>query len=326
MLAVLLATGFAAPVPLNAQMLSEQARAAPEPAGPRLSIEELRKRHGLPESRFTTIAGVPVHYTDQGRGPVIVLLHGSYLDLTSWDDWVAEFGKDHRVIRLDRVRFGLTGTFADRPPDYVAEQIVLDGLIDQLKLDRFTLVGSSSGGVVAAQYADRHPDKVSRLVLMNFPLGHGRIQAMGPSANPSPRRVQAPADRIDDLLRYNLADHEVITPTLVARLADFSYREDPSGAIASAFGKASSFTESDRAEMLGRIRQPTLVIWSDRNRTLPVAEGEAAFAAIGARTKYFTVVQNAGHMVPLEAGRETAVLARRFMAGRKLPARLARQK
>lgn len=294
--------------PLGASARTPVVGDAARPSG--LSIAELRTRHALPESRFIEIAGVPVHYTDQGKGPVVVLLHGSYLDLTSWDDWVADLARDHRVIRMDRIRFGLTGHFPDRAPDYAAEQLVLDGLVDALKLDRFALAGSSSGGIVAAQYADRHPDKVSRLILMNFPLGHGRISMAGPTRN----EAQTPAERMDMLLRYNLVDHRVITPKLLARLTDFADRQDPTGAIAGQFKAASALAEGDRAAMLGRLRMPTLVMWAERNRTLPVAEGRAAFDAIGAKDKRFVVVKRAGHMMPLEAGARSVRTARRFLA------------
>jgi len=59
----------------------------------------------------------------------------------------------------------------------------------------------------------------------------------------------------------------------------------------------------------------TLVVWSAENRTLPIENGKAAFAAIGAAEKHFLLIENAGHMFPLERGTETAGAVRPFLSG-----------
>ena len=297
------------------------ARAAAAAAEPELSLETLRARYTLPTSRFVTLGGLPVHYTDQGRGPVIVLLHSSYLDLTAWDAWVAEFARDHRVIRLDRLRYGLTGVYTGEPVDYPQEQKMLDAVVAHLKLGRFTLVGTSSGGIVAAQYADRHPEKVERLILANFPLGAGRITSTRPVPAPgAPPPVRSAAERIGTILDKNVVDRRVLTPQVVRRLVDLDNREDPDGKIRGAFVVGASYAEGDRAAMLQRLKMPTLVLWSAENRTVAVADGEAAFRAIGATDKAWVVIPDAGHMLPLEKGADSAAVARKFLEGARVGA------
>jgi pimeloyl-ACP methyl ester carboxylesterase len=259
-----------------------------------------------------------VHYTDQGRGPVVVLLHASYLDLTSWDDWVRDLARDHRVLRIDRLRFGLTGTYPGNIVDYDHEVALLEAFVADRKLKHFALVGASSGGMVAALYAQRHPGQLDNLILMNFPLGHARI-----AAAPSVPTAPGGAARMRMILENNMVDQRAITPALVQRLGDFADREDEGGAVAASFDKAAALTEADRVRILGQIRTRTMVVWSAENRTLPLSAGQAAFAAIGAPQKYLTVVENAGHMVPLERGPDTALLARHFLAGHIPPATLA---
>jgi pimeloyl-ACP methyl ester carboxylesterase len=280
-------------------------------------LAELRRRYSLPESRFGTFSGIPGHYTDEGEGPVILFLHSSFLDLTSWADWVAEYRRDHRVICLDRLRFGLTGHAATGPLDYADEHGFVCAFVDAMGLDRFTIVGSSSGGLVAARYAADHPERVERAILINFPLGHGRIRSGGDAPLPPPDQPEA---MMRALLERNLVDGSVVTDALVARLTDFSRREDPGGAAAGAWTQAAKLTEADRAAMLGRIAVPTLVLWSAQNRTLPVANGEAAFAAVGSAEKYFTLIEGAGHMFPLERGAETAAAMRPFLRGKAVGA------
>jgi pimeloyl-ACP methyl ester carboxylesterase len=278
----------------------------------RIPLDELRRRYALPNSRFGMFGGVPGHYTDEGQGPVIVLLHSSFLDLTSWDSWVAEFARNHRVICLDRLRFGLTGLPPIDVLDYADEHDFVSAFVDALGLDRFTIAGSSSGGFVAARYAAEHPERVARAILVNFPLGHARIKTGGDAPMPPPDQPEAV---MRALLERNLVDASIATEAVVARLTDFSLREDPTGAAASAWKQAANLSEDDRVAMLAKITVPSLVIWSAENRTLPVENGQAAFEAIGAADKHFLLIENAGHMFPLERGAETAAAVRPFLGG-----------
>jgi pimeloyl-ACP methyl ester carboxylesterase len=283
----------------------------------RLSLDELRRRHALPNSRFGIFGGIPGHYTDEGEGEVLLLLHSSFLDLTSWASWVDAFFADYRVICLDRLRFGLTGHAADHPIDYADEHAFVSAFIEAMGLERFVIAGSSSGGLVAARYAADHPERVERAILVNFPLGHDRIKTGGDAPLPPPDQPEA---MMRALLERNLIDQSIVTDATVARLTEFSRREDPGGAAAGAWQQAASLSEADRKAMLSRIVVPSLVIWSAENRTLPIENGKAAFDAIGAAEKYFLLIENAGHMFPLERGAATAEAVRPFLEGKPVNA------
>lgn len=281
------------------------------------SLEDLRKRYRLPESKFVTLDGIPVHYTDQGEGPVLVLVHGSFFDLTSYDSWLAAF-PDHRVIRYDRLRWGLTGQGSGPTIDYADEERLLASLADHLGLKRFVLAGSSSGGMTAAAYAANHPDRVAQLVLINFPLGHARINNAGAPKQPASEPL-APIPMMRRLLHANFADPSLITETIVQRFGDMMDREDPTGSIRSSYAQAALLSEAERAKLLGKLTMPTLVMWSEHNRTLPVENGVAAFRAVGSANKQFTIIKGAGHMLPLEKGELSGKVARRFFDGERLP-------
>lgn len=279
------------------------------------TLDQLRSRHTLARSRFGEFGRVPVHYMDEGAGDKlpIVLVHGSFLDLTSWDSWAAELGRDRRVLRFDRLRFGLTGHANDGPIDYADEGALLEAFVDGLQLARFSLAGTSSGGMIAARYAAMHPERVDRLILMNFPIGHDRIRPVDAVAEPA--HAPGPREMIRDVVRGNLVDTSVADDTLLERLADYAQREDPAGAGAGAWNKAKSFTEDARRALLARISAPTLVVWSEHNRTLPVENGAIALDAVGAADKHLLIVSKAGHMHPLEKGAQSSREARVFLDG-----------
>ena len=68
---------------------------------PDLPLDYLEKKYAGPDSRFTHVQGMRVHYRDQGQGPVLVLLHGTAASLHTWDGWVEALASDFRVVRMD---------------------------------------------------------------------------------------------------------------------------------------------------------------------------------------------------------------------------------
>jgi pimeloyl-ACP methyl ester carboxylesterase len=300
--------------------------AAPALAEGQRPLADLIKDYSLPESKFAEFDGARVHYVEQGEGPVVVLLHGSYYSLREWGDWAEELSQNFRVIRMDRLRFGLTQGFPDGEVSYSREADLVAGFVNALGLKHFALAGASSGGIVAALYADQHPDQVDRLLLFNFPLGHSRITGSETlrlqSIENMKRGWQYPS--FTELqLKDSLVDHSKITPELVQRMTDFANREDPAQASRTAFGAAAAFGEAERAAMLGRLKMPVLVMWSEKNATLPLEDGRAAYAAIGAAQKKFVVATGIGHAAPLEGGPATAAAAHRFFKGGWPPASFA---
>ena len=70
---------------------------------------QLRAKYGLPGSHFIEIDGEPIHYSDEGEGEAIVLVHGTFGSLRMWKDWVATLGGRYRIVRFDRPPYGLSG-------------------------------------------------------------------------------------------------------------------------------------------------------------------------------------------------------------------------
>ena len=107
-----------------------------------------------------------VHYSDQGTGNCIVLLHGFLEDLSMWDKVVEALKKTHRVICIDLLGHGKTENMG-----YIhtmeAQSNMIKQLLDSLNLNRCTLIGHSMGGYIALAFADMYPEYTSALCLMN---------------------------------------------------------------------------------------------------------------------------------------------------------------
>lgn len=120
---------------------------------------------------FATIDGQPLHYLDQGQGPV-VLLGSSYLwDHSMWAPQIDALSKHYRVIVPELWGHGQSGRLPEGMSslDDLARQTL--ELMDHLDIDCFNLVGLSVGGMWGARLALAAPERVQSLVLMDTYVG-----------------------------------------------------------------------------------------------------------------------------------------------------------
>ena len=104
-----------------------------------------------------------LRYQLDGHGPDVVLIHAFQMDLREWDEVVPGLVQSRRVLRYD-VRGHGRSRFTEPLPSPVADLLAL---LDELKIGRAVLVGSSMGSTIALEFALTHPDRVDRLILMS---------------------------------------------------------------------------------------------------------------------------------------------------------------
>jgi pimeloyl-ACP methyl ester carboxylesterase len=112
------------------------------------------------------VNGTRLYYEMEGKGPAVVLVHGGLVDSRLWNDQMKTFAKHHRVVRYDLRAMGRSAA-APQPFSHIED---LRALMDFLKIERATLVGLSLGGIIAADFALEHPERVDRLVLVGAGL------------------------------------------------------------------------------------------------------------------------------------------------------------
>lgn len=128
-------------------------------------------QHASPVLHQVRVNGAALHYTDQGKGPVVVLLHGGMEDYRAWDAQIAPLSKQFRVIAYSR-RFNYPNHNKISSPDHSAIHDAEDlaALVQALKLGRVQIVSHSYGAYVALMLAAKHPQLVRALVLSEPPL------------------------------------------------------------------------------------------------------------------------------------------------------------
>lgn len=120
---------------------------------------------------FATIDGQPLHYLDQGQGPVVVLGSSYLWDHTMWAPQIDALSKHYRVIVPELWGHGQSGRLPEGMSslDDLARQTL--ELMDHLDIDCFNLVGLSVGGMWGARLAMAAPERVQSLVLMDTYVG-----------------------------------------------------------------------------------------------------------------------------------------------------------
>ncbi len=128
------------------------------------------------ESHFLPVSGGRLHYVDEGRGEVLLCVHGNPTWSFAWRNVIRRFLDRYRVIALDHLGCG----FSSKPQAYpyqLANHIAnLQTLIDHLQLRQITLVAHDWGGAIGMGAAGQRPELFSRLILMN--TGAFRSQAI----------------------------------------------------------------------------------------------------------------------------------------------------
>tara|TARA_R110002049_G_scaffold90686_2_gene227152 strand:- start:73681 stop:74460 length:780 start_codon:yes stop_codon:yes gene_type:complete len=109
---------------------------------------------------------INIFYTDTGKGNPVVFLHGFLETSNIWNPFVSNISQNHRVVCIDLLGHGSTGCLGYiHTMELMAECV--EAVLKHLKITESTLVGHSMGGYVALAFAEKNPNALKGLCLMN---------------------------------------------------------------------------------------------------------------------------------------------------------------
>jgi pimeloyl-ACP methyl ester carboxylesterase len=257
-------------------------------------------RAGAP-GMFVQLRDGVTHYdlTGPDTGRTIVLLSGATVPFYIWDPTREALTADgFRVLRYDYFGRG----FSDRPKlryDLATFDRQLTDLLDTLGVrGPVDVAGISMGGVVAANFADRHPDRVRSLTLVAPGFGvmaDTPFPLCIPGVGEFVMTVAAPAmakGQRDDFL------HPERHSDWVERYeVQMQYEGFRRGMLETVRGdvfkrRATSFTA------LAQSRTPMLILWGTADRTVPFSRSDTARAAFPRAE--FHAIDGAAHLPQIE--------------------------
>ncbi|MGR3702669.1 MAG: alpha/beta fold hydrolase [Paracoccaceae bacterium] len=120
-----------------------------------------------PRGQFLDLPGGRLHYTDEGSGPAIVMVHGLGGQMGNFNLALTPLlTASHRVIVIDRPGMGYSDRAPDAPANPRAQAATVAAVIEKLGLDRPLVVGHSLGGAIALCLAMDHPERTRGLALL----------------------------------------------------------------------------------------------------------------------------------------------------------------
>lgn len=270
----------------------------------------------LAAARDVTASGVRLRVVERGDGPTLVLLHSLFMDHSTWSAVAGELCRDYRVITPDLPGYGES----EKPApsrfayDVNAFTSAVADLYAALSLGRASVVGHGLGGSIALTLAARHPELVSKLVVIDplsesaEPWLYGRLAHLPLAGSLVFKQLLGRG-----LFGAYFRELFLAEPASVSneRLDNYYLSFNTPAARGSVLATLRATVDARPvAAQTSRIQKPTLVLWGRRDRLLPPSVGQRLAREIrGARFELL----DAGHAPQEEKPRELADALRRFL-------------
>ncbi|NRI68823.1 alpha/beta fold hydrolase [Rhodococcus sp. MS16] len=251
-----------------------------------------------------------LHYHEAGKGPPLLLLHGSGIGVSGWRNYRGNldvFAEHFHCYILEFPGFGISDSVGGQPMMTAASSVVR--FMKTLKIEAAAIIGNSMGGIVGANVAMTHPHLVTKLVT---------IGGIGPnifSQNPSEgtRLLQEFADgpsreKLVRWLNCMVYDPAVITDERIDERWEASSDPASHESLSAMYGSKAiaerqhSMGNSDTPpywSMLHKVKCPTLLTWGRDDRQCPPDMAMIPMRYIPNAELH--IFPNCGHWVMIEA-------------------------
>ncbi len=267
----------------------------------------MKAKYGGGASQFAELQpGLNVHYRDEGKrdGRVLVLIHGSNASLHTWEPWVKILGQDYRIISMDLPGHGLTGVNPAGVYDNASYVGVVDDLLSKLGVTEAVIGGNSMGGAVSWMYALANPEKTEALLLVDaggqpqakpdeLPIG---FRLMRTPVIKEAARLIAPRSIFESSIKNTMSVRSKIDDALIDRYWELNRYPGNREATMKRFSDPRGIGSGSK-EKLATIKVPTMIMWGEEDKLIPVSSARWFAKAIpGSKLVIYPKV---GH-IPME--------------------------
>lgn len=232
--------------------------------------------------RSVDASGIQTNYHEAGSGFPVLMLHGSGVGVSGYANWrytMPEIGRCFRAIAMDMVGFGYSACPPDAQYslDYWVDHVI--AFLDAMGIEQTHLLGNSFGGGLALAVTARHPQRVSRLVLM----GSIGTEFTAPAAFNAGHGYEPTVERMRTLLKNFTFFPDSITDEAV----QLRYQTSTRAGYQSTFEKLFPGSREQKMkamitpdEQIKAIANEVLLIHGREDRVVPVETSERLFKLI----------------------------------------------
>jgi pimeloyl-ACP methyl ester carboxylesterase len=288
----------------------------------KLALQAQRHSAGLARKEIR-VDDHKIVYLEGGKGQAVLLLHGFGADKDNWTRFAKYLTGDYHVVIPDIAGFGESSQIQKTSYDVENQLRRIDRFTETLKLERFHAAGNSMGGMFAAAYGAKYPQKVTTLAL----LAPGGVKSPKMSEmailiqkGTNPLLASTPDD-FDQLIKLCFVKppfmpsqfKKVLAADAVAH-SDFNKKiwDDMKW---NHTGGMPSPMETYLEPYLPQIQAPVLILWGDTDKILDV--GGVAVLEKNLKNYKTVIMKNTGHIPMLENPQETAAHYVSYLKGKK---------
>jgi pimeloyl-ACP methyl ester carboxylesterase len=276
----------------------------------------------LPDDELVSVGAQRVHVKSWGAGEeTLVLLHGFASSSFAFETFAPRVAEGRRVVAIDLNGFGYT----ERPSEVARYSLqgqadLVLGVMDELGVERASLLGHSYGGYLAMQLSQDAPERVDRLILVSPALhmdagGSGllRLAPVRWAVYPLVRLLISDPVRLRLLLARAYHRQDALTEEVVAAYRKRLLVEGLFRAYRG-FGASMTSPTGDRME-LKNLRKPTLLVAGEQDQVIPIRVFERVLEEAGPRVTAITL-SDCGHSAPEEQPGPLAEAVQSFLRDR----------
>lgn len=225
-----------------------------------------------------------------GEGENVFFLHGLGGNIYNWAYQTKYFSETNNVVSLELPGHGRSAGKGGSTIEYYTE--LIRQFFDVMELDNLVIVGHSMGGVVSLDFSFKFPERVKALVLVatsaKFDIPTQKLMELKNDMESIFGSLEKAKDKMKDI------DERLVTNDMMVLLGDVM-----------------AIKKYDGVSHLSELKMPSLVVAGADDILAPVSYSEQLHANI--KNSEFRVIENAGHMVMVEAHQEFNAVLEEFL-------------
>ena len=240
------------------------------------------------------IDGNTIRYVEEGTSTEnLLLIHGLGASAERWEQVIPQFAKNYRVLVPDLIGFGLSDKpLVDYTTDYLSEFITK--FLKKLNIDSTSIIGSSLGGQIGAEFAYRHNSMVKKLILIS---PSGIMKHSTPALDAYVMAALYPSDSsASNAFQMMSGSKNIDKKTIKGFVERMKLPNAKMAFMSTLLGLKDAEIISEK---LVSIKSPTLIIWGENDPVIPIKYAQSFVSEID--DCRFVKMENCGHTPYVES-------------------------